>query len=160
MRIYVGTYAKYNSGNLKGAWLDLEDYSDKDEFYEACKELHSDEEDPELMFQDWENIPDALVSESSIEEGAFELAAMDEDDREILEAYQANFHEPVTLDDAKENYRGKYDSGKEFAEEFAVEMGTIDSNHPMFSYIDWEHYWNGELRHEFFESNGHYFLSR
>lgn len=25
-RIYVGTYAKYSSGSIKGAWLDLEDY--------------------------------------------------------------------------------------------------------------------------------------
>ncbi len=55
-RIYVGTYAKYNEGSIFGKWLDLSDYSDKDEFYETCRELHKDEEDPELMFQDWEYI--------------------------------------------------------------------------------------------------------
>ena len=37
--VYVGTYAKYNNGSLFGAWLDLSDYSDKEEFYEACREL-------------------------------------------------------------------------------------------------------------------------
>ncbi len=52
MRVYVGTYAKYNDGNLFGKWFDLEDYTDLDEFYEACADLHADEEDPELMFQD------------------------------------------------------------------------------------------------------------
>lgn len=26
-RVFVSTYAKYNSGSLKGAWLDLEDYA-------------------------------------------------------------------------------------------------------------------------------------
>ena len=31
-RVYVGTYAKYNNGSLFGKWLDLSDYSDKDEF--------------------------------------------------------------------------------------------------------------------------------
>ena len=39
-RVYVGTYNKYNSGSLFGKWLDLSDYSDKDEFMEACRELH------------------------------------------------------------------------------------------------------------------------
>lgn len=34
-RVYVGTYNKYNSGSLFGKWLDLSDYSDKDEFMEA-----------------------------------------------------------------------------------------------------------------------------
>ena len=38
-RVYVGTYGKYNNGSLFGAWLDLSDYADKEEFYEACREL-------------------------------------------------------------------------------------------------------------------------
>lgn len=45
-RVYVGTYNKYNSGSLFGKWLDLSDYSDKDEFMEACRELHKDDQDP------------------------------------------------------------------------------------------------------------------
>ena len=52
--VYVGTYGKYNNGSLFGAWLDLSDYADKEEFYEACRELHKDEEDAEFMFQDYE----------------------------------------------------------------------------------------------------------
>ena len=47
-RVYVGTYGKYNNGSLFGAWLDLSDYADKEEFYEACRELHKDEEDAEF----------------------------------------------------------------------------------------------------------------
>ena len=42
-RVYVGTYARYNNGSLFGKWLDLSDYSDKDEFLEACRELHKDD---------------------------------------------------------------------------------------------------------------------
>ena len=41
--VYVGTYAKYNNGSLSGAWLNLSDYSDKEEFYEACRELQPPE---------------------------------------------------------------------------------------------------------------------
>ena len=36
-QIYVGTYAKYNDGNLGGEWVDLELFSDKDGFYEYIK---------------------------------------------------------------------------------------------------------------------------
>ena len=49
-RLYVGTYAKYNSGSLRGAWMSLEGH-DKESFYAACAELHKDEADPEYMFQ-------------------------------------------------------------------------------------------------------------
>ena len=72
-RVYVGTYGKYNNGSLFGAWLDLSDYADKEEFYEACRELHKDEEDAEFMFQDYENIPENLISESWISENFFTL---------------------------------------------------------------------------------------
>ena len=72
-RIYVGTYAKYNGGSILGKWLDLSDYSDKEEFYEACRELHKDEQDPEFMFQDWEYIPSDLIGESWLAENIFEL---------------------------------------------------------------------------------------
>ena len=83
-RVYVGTYAKYNNGSLYGAWLDLSDYSDKEEFYEACRELHGDEEDAEYMFQDWENVPEGLIGESWISENFFALcdAVEDLDDTE------------------------------------------------------------------------------
>lgn len=59
-RIYVGTYAKYNAGDLSGAWLSLRDYATYEELIEACLELHSDEADPELMIQDSEDFPDGL----------------------------------------------------------------------------------------------------
>ena len=49
--VYVGTYGKYNNGSLFGAWLDLSDYADKEEFYEACRELHKDEEVRNLCFR-------------------------------------------------------------------------------------------------------------
>ena len=56
--VYVGTYGKYNSGSLDGEWVDLIQFSNKEEFYECCRALHEDEPDAEFMFQDWEYIPD------------------------------------------------------------------------------------------------------
>ena len=51
--IYCGTYKKYNEGSLFGAWLDLRTFDSYEEFIDVCKQLHADEEDPELMFQDY-----------------------------------------------------------------------------------------------------------
>jgi antirestriction protein len=72
-KVYVGTYAKYNNGDLTGEWVDLSDFSDKDDFIEHCLEIHSDEAEPELMFQDYENIPDNMISESDINEDFWEI---------------------------------------------------------------------------------------
>jgi antirestriction protein len=60
MRAYVGTYAKYNNGSLKGGWVELADFQDTEDFYEYCKSLHSDEADPEFIVQSWEDAPPAF----------------------------------------------------------------------------------------------------
>lgn len=139
MRVYVGTYAKYNSGSIAGKWLDLEDYSSKEEFYEACKELHADEEDPEFMFQDWEDIPEGMISESHIDEEAFEVTAMDDDDRELLTVYREHVDQDGTFEQAREAFRGTYDSPEDYAEEFHSECGDLASvPDSLRSHIDWE----------------------
>ena len=83
MRVYVGTYKKYNEGSIFGKWLNILDYDDIDEFYEACRELHKDEDDPEFMFQDWEYIPDEYISECSIDKEIFDIAREIEDSRTV-----------------------------------------------------------------------------
>ena len=112
-RVYVGTYAKYNNGSLYGAWLDLSDYSDKEEFYEACRELHEDEEDSEYMFQDWENVPEGLIGESWISENFFALRnavedLSEEDADDLIKAFQ-------------DEYIGQYDDEEDFATQIVAE---------------------------------------
>ena len=65
-KIYVGTYAKYNAGDLSGDWLSLRDFETFEDLIEACMELHSDEADPELMIQDCDDMPDGLTVGESI----------------------------------------------------------------------------------------------
>lgn len=86
-KIYIGTYSKYNNGNLFGSWLDLDDYACKDDFLEACFELHKDESDPELMYQDKEDLLDDLCSESFIHSLAFEYSLLDDEDKFKFEAW-------------------------------------------------------------------------
>ncbi len=75
--VYVGTLRQVQQ-RFTGAWLNLSDYSDKEELYEACRELHKGRGRCG-MFQDYENIPEALISESWISENFFALRDAVED---------------------------------------------------------------------------------
>lgn len=138
--IYVGTYAKYNEGNLHGAWLKLEDYPDHDAFYEAARELHSDESDPELMFQDWQCIPSHYIGESHLDAKAWDWLELDEDDREIVHLYQAEVgygdDEPST---ALEAYAGTYNSEEDWAAEQVDDLLTSAPD-ILKNYFDYEAY--------------------
>ena len=79
--VYVGTYGKYNDGSLCGLWIDLSSFDDYDEFINFCKAIHADEDDPELMAQDYEGFllrkrqaddPRQWYSESGMDEDDFE----------------------------------------------------------------------------------------
>ena len=139
MRIYVGTYAKYNSGNLNGAWMDLSTWDDAEDFHSACLMLHSDESDPELMFQDWEGIPDGLVTESHVDPLVFELAEMDDEALHIFTVYRSDVDQNGTVEEAQEAFRGTYDTPADYAQELVEETGGLE-NVPdwLKSHIDWE----------------------
>ena len=126
--IYVGTYGKYNAGSLFGKWFDLSDFADKDEFMEACAELHKDESEPEFMFQDWENIPEELIGESWLSEKFFDLRDKVEDmDATTQEAfsnwldYESRDLSKADADDLvskfNDEYIGKYDEEEDYARE-------------------------------------------
>ena len=77
--VYVGTYGKYNNGSLEGAWVNLDDFSSREEFLRYCiKELHANERDVELMFQDYENIPEGFIGESYISDKLWDFINIDE----------------------------------------------------------------------------------
>lgn len=63
-RVYCGTYGKYNRGSIAGAWVTITDFKSGAEVVKYCCNLHKDERDPELMFQDKENFPDQFYRES------------------------------------------------------------------------------------------------
>ena len=62
--LYCGTYGKYNSGNFNGMWVNVSTFDSYDDFKTFCLAIHADEEEPELMYQDFANIPDSLYHES------------------------------------------------------------------------------------------------
>lgn len=138
-RIYVGTYAKYNAGSIAGAWLELEKYADAAEFICACLELHKDEPDPELMFQDYEGFPKAFYSESSIPDALWQWLELDEADRNLLAAYQDAIDEKGDIDDARDAFHGIHESAADFAQDWYDQTGKSDKiPEALRCHIDWE----------------------
>jgi antirestriction protein len=138
-KIYVGTYGKYNAGSIKGGWLDLEDYNSKQEFIDACYKLHADENDPELMFQDWEDIPSSFISESSLDERTWDWLSLDEDERKTVSAYLDEVDQSSDVDSALEAFDGEHDSEEDWARDFWEQTG-MTSQLPEFAqnYIDYQ----------------------
>jgi antirestriction protein len=153
--VYVGTYAKYNSGSIQGAWVRLDQFDDQDEFLEYCAELHKDEEDPEFMYQDFENFPDEYYSESEINPDLWEFLALDDNDRAMYEAFKETGMEG-TFSEAEDAYSGQFDSDIDFVMELLESCGDIPKDMPSYIHIDWESTAR-DIMYDYSEANGYYF---
>lgn len=162
-RIYCGTYAKYNAGSIAGQWLALSDYRDRDAFMEACREIHSDEADPELMFQDFEGFPRCFYSESSAPgDIVWEWLDLSDDEKAAFSVYAENIGDDADIDGFRDAYAGTADSEAAFAEQTAEECGEIPRDMPGWVVIDWQASWDGGLSLDYFsgrDENGtmHFF---
>ena len=140
--IYVSTYSKYNSGRIgSGVWFNLESYEDKESFLVACKELHKDEADPELMFLDTVGIPGGFVSESSIEEELWDWLDFGDEEREIVGMYKEHVDSEGTLEQARDAFMGTFESEEDWAEDYLSETGLIkEVPESLQGYIDFGRY--------------------
>jgi len=151
--LYVGTYHKYNSGSLRGAWLKLDDYADRAEFLEACDALHADESDRELMFQDCEGFPKVWYSECSAPpDELWEWLALDDSERLAFEAYAEckGRDDTCTIADFRDTYEGTADSEADFAERIAEDTGAIPKDLPAWIVIDWKASWDQNLCFDYY----------
>lgn len=143
--VYVGTYGKYNEGYLDGKWMYPADYDTREDFIDACYELHNDEshDSIELMFQDIENLPKEIYSESYFSDEDFDFAKYVDDNPDALGSAYAYVENFMKWDesDYEDRYQGEYDSLEDFAENFINECGGIKEavGHPE-DYFDYEHF--------------------
>ena len=156
-RIYVGTCNAYNEGSLKGAWLDLEDYDDLNDFMRACRELHADESDPEFMFCDHEGIPREFIGECYLKPEFWDYMNCDIDD-DVKEAFTYLFDE-WNEERCNSTYIGEFDNRTKMAEQFVDEMGLLSEiPENLQYYFDYEAYGRDmELSGDVFEHNRHWF---
>lgn len=167
-RIYVGTYAKYNNGTLQGEWVSLSDFYDLDGFMEHCAEIHGNEEAPEYMFQDWENIPEGLIDEGNLEENFFELRdeldKLNDTEKEAFWVWAYN--EGVNLcKDAyflvrsfQSAFVGRYADKEEFAKELVGMEHELSEF--VLSYFDYSKYADDLFMADFWFEDGYVFRNR
>ena len=126
--VYVGTYGKYNEGSLCGLWIDLSSFSDYDEFIDFCNAIHADEEDPELMAQDFEGFPRQWYNEGFMSEEDFDhiqeyTELCDKYDVDAVDDYMEFADE---LDNFEEAYCGEWDSEEDFARHIVNECYNLE----------------------------------
>lgn len=163
-KVYVGSYEKYNNGWIDGEWVDLTDFSNIDEFFEYCAEIHADEEQPEFMFQDWENIPDGYIDEGYIDERLWDwISDMNDidwdfdlnDDLEEYRNYSGN-HD-ASYRDMQDAFIGEFDSEYDFGEYIAEEYNlSVEELRP---YIDYDGVAQEYLSNGYFNINDKYYYN-
>ena len=153
--LYCGTYGKYNSGNFSGIWVDVSTFDSYEDFVNFCLAIHADEEDPELMYQDFENMPDSLYHESMGEKEFNQIAEYcelcDEYSVEAVDDF-LEWYSPEDLDMMHDSYAGVYDSEEDFARE--IVNGCCDLEKMMG---DLSYYFNYEaLARDLFVNDYHF----
>lgn len=160
-RVWVGCIGCYNEGNLVGKWMDADQVDlwwrsvplltqgvlreDGEEHLVCTKPLHE-----EWRIHDYDGPIASCYREEhpDIDELISMMNLIDEDPDEYTVALM--IHRDRTTDaptaSAIEELAGQvihigYRMDlKDYFMEFAIDCGDIDSDHPMFSYIDWEWY--------------------
>lgn len=154
--VYVGTYNKYNCGSIYGEWVDLTAFDDYDDFISYCHKLHSDEKDPELMFQDYENFPSIWYCESGFNEETFNLIIeySEADDKDAVDSYISYFG-TFSLSDFSDRYLGYWDSKSDFAYNIIEDCYEL----PPFAslYFDYDRFANDLFCTDYCYSDGYVF---
>jgi len=140
-KVYVSTYGNYSSGNLKGAWVDCENFSDKEDFVKHCLSLFPKQRDPELMFQDYEDFPRAYYSESNIKEELWDdYLRLNDNEKEIVNL-GLDHGIADNARDCLERFHGVHNTPEDWAQETLEETGMFE-NVPkeLVYYFDFEAY--------------------
>jgi antirestriction protein len=146
-RVYVGTYGKYNAGSIAGAWFNLEDYADREDFIADCLKFHSDESDPELMFQDWEcELSGDYISESYVDPDLWQFLDLEDYERKLVVIYSEiadiSLSMKELIEQANERCAGAHDSHMHFVIEYLENMGfDFDALSACCVAIDYEGTW-------------------
>lgn len=126
-RVYVGTYRKYNNGNLAGAWLNLANYGNYRDFLAACGALHKNERDPEFMIQDSEDFPDGMDCGEWISEKEFNdvKQAMAEEEEKASSSID-RLNQKTLFDDLIDNEKTLFDEYMSEVRKVWQDKGMLD----------------------------------
>ena len=111
-------------------WVNVSTFGSYEDFVNFCKAIHADEEEPELMYQDFANMPDSLYHESMGEKefnNILEYCELCDDySVEAVDDFLEIFS-PEDLDNMQDSYAGVYDSKEDFAREMVNDCYDIEN---------------------------------
>lgn len=145
-RIYVASLSDYNAGRLHGAWIDAT--QDPDDIWEDVQAMLKQSKEPwaeEWAIHDFEGFEGYELSEWESFEDVSRIAQALDTYGPALGAwlsYDCDRKADVEgLRDFQESFHGEWDSEKQFAEEFTVDVGMLDQipEHLRF-YFDYDAY--------------------
>lgn len=132
----------------------------------ACRELHNDEEDPELMFQDWEYIPSALIGESWLANNIFEIieavSNLSETQQEAFGVWLNYTSRDIASEDIddlissfEDEYQGEYKDEEDFAYDIVEQCYEL----PEFAktYFDYEKFARDLFIGDYYYEDGYVF---
>ena len=159
--VYVGAYGKYNDGSLCGLWIDLSSFNSYDDFIDFCQAIHADEEDPELMFQDYEAFPRKWYDESCFGQCCFEAVREYWD---LCEKYSPDAVDAFIdwgceeLKHFEDCYVGEYDSEEDYAREIVDECYDLEKlmGH-LANYFDYDAFARDLFINDYYYDNGYVF---
>jgi len=139
-RIYAASLSDYNSGVLHGAWIDLDDCTDKESILEAIQAMLAEsptakrEGQPaeEYAIHDYDGLPSIFGEWPDLDllcEYAEAVAKChDEEAEQALAAYVEYLGGDIkeALAEFEDRYRGTYDSEKDYAEQLSDDIGMLD----------------------------------
>lgn len=146
VKVYVGTYAKYNCGFIDGKWFTPADYDSYEDFIKALRDFHSDESDPEFMYQDAEYLPRGLYCESDFDEETFDYCKyVSENPENAYGAYcwVENFNDGWDADNFESSFMGEYDSAEDYCWQYIEDCGGISeaiNRDTLEMYFDYENF--------------------
>lgn len=160
-KVYCGTYYKYNCGSIRGLWVDISTFDCYDDFIDFCNAIHADEDDPELMFQDYECFPEKWYCESCPDEEWFKNIKQY---IELCDCYRTDAvdafieWEGAQMEDFDDCYLGSFDSEEDFARLYVEKKYDLESKMGELSiYFDYESYARDLFKGEFYYSDGYVF---
>jgi len=175
--VFVADYASYNEGHICGAWFDVTEFDNHDDFLEKISEFFAalDEVAPldfnlpreETMFQDYQCFPSQFYSECDIDSKLWDYLKLldeNEDFGDIVEAYGACFGEVDNFEEVQERFELKIDeqypeshgSTNEKYGWYCKDNGLIEVPDHLENYFDYESY-GADMLHAMYQHNGYIF---
>lgn len=163
-RVWVGCLGCYNSGRLIGQWVEGTSAGDTERVSLSdsdgrCLNCGGDE----FWVFDHENFGGLISGECSpmeAQEKAELLESVDDDEREVLEAWVSNIGvKNLDIDQMRECYAGEFDSDEAFAYEYVESCGLLsDIPESVTNYFDYAALGRDmDLGGDIWSFNGHYF---